>query len=232
MGTVSQKEISMTAQMYRVKPWSLNIREEPNPKAALLGRLKQGDIVESLSISDDKKWLMFRMGEVYGWCVKGFMEKLDEIPEPPAEEFPWMPIAIEEIGVSEIPGIANNSRVLEYLNATTNLGLAARSRDETPWCSAFVNWCMAKAGLQGTKNALARSWLDWGVPLATPRRGCIVVFTREKIFGHVGFYISETDTQIKVLGGNQQDPQTQLYQVSEKYYLKANLLGYRLPKPN
>ncbi len=86
------------------------------------------------------------------------------------------------------------------------------------------------SGLQGTKSALARSWLDWGVPISTPRRGCIVVFERQKIFGHVGFYLEETASDIKVLGGNQQDPQTQLYQVSEKYYPKANLLGYRVPK--
>jgi len=220
----------MTVQQYRVKPWSLNIREEPNPKAALLGKLNQGDILEGLSISDDKKWLMFRKGEVYGWCVKGFLEKLEDIPEPPAEEFPWMPIALEELGVSELPGAGNNSRVLEYLNATTNLGLAARSRDETPWCSAFVNWCVSRAGLTGTRHALARSWLEWGQPLAVPRRGCIVVFERNKIFGHVGFYLEETPTQIKVLGGNQEDPVTHLYQVSEKYYPKSALLGYRVPK--
>jgi hypothetical protein len=57
-----------------------------------------------------------------------------------------------------------------------------------------------------------------------------VVFEREKIFGHVGFYIGETETEIKVLGGNQQDPATQLFQVSEKYYPKKALLGYRQPK--
>ena len=221
----------MKMDKYKVRPWSLNIREEPNPKAALLGKLNQGDIVEALDVSDDKKWLMFRMGEVYGWCVKGFLDKVVEPPPPPVEEFPWMPIAEAEKGVSEVPGTGNNSRVLEYLNTTTNIGISARSHDETPWCSAFVNWCVQKAGLQPTKSALARSWLSWGVPLATPRRGCIVVFEREKIFGHVGFYLGETPSEIKVLGGNQQDPQTHLYQVSEKYYLKANLLGYRIPKP-
>ena len=120
--------------------------------------------------------------------------------------------------------------MLEYLQATSNLGSAARSRDETPWCSAFVNWCVKQAGLVGTKSALARSWLNWGEPLSTPRRGCIAVFERERIFGHVGFYLEETDTQIKVLGGNQQDPQTGVYQVGEKFYPKSALLGYRQPK--
>jgi uncharacterized protein (TIGR02594 family) len=220
----------MTDRQYKVRPLSLNVREEPNPRAVLLGKLHQGDVVEELGISDDRKWLMFRMGELYGWCVKGFLDEVvNEHPSPP-EEFPWMPVAEAEKGVSEIAGAGNNSRVLEYLQATGNLGSAARSRDETPWCSAFVNWCVKQAGLVGTKSALARSWLDWGEPLSVPRRGCIVIFERERIFGHVGFYIGETDTEIKVLGGNQQDAQTGVYQVSEKFYPKSALLGYRQPK--
>jgi hypothetical protein len=63
-----------------------------------------------------------------------------------------------------------------------------------------------------------------------PRRGCIVVFQREKKFGHVGFYLEETGTHIKVLGGNQQNLETQIFEVSEKYYPKSELLGYWIPK--
>jgi uncharacterized protein (TIGR02594 family) len=77
---------------------------------------------------------------------------------------------------------------------------------------------------------LARSWLSWGQATQTPRRGCIVVFQREKKFGHVGFYLEETDTEIKVLGGNQQNLQTRMFEVSEKYYPRSELLGYRIPK--
>jgi uncharacterized protein (TIGR02594 family) len=222
-------EKTMTARQYKVRPWSLNVREDPNPKAALLGKLHRGDVVEELGISDDRKWLMFRMGELYGWCVKGFLDPVIE-NSPPPEEFPWMPIAEREKGVSEVPGAGNNPRVVEYLHATSNLGEATRSKDETPWCSAFVNWCVREAGLQGTRSALARSWLSWGEPISTPRRGCIVVFERERIFGHVGFYLGETADAVQVLGGNQQDPVSGIYQVSEKYYPKSALLGYRVPK--
>jgi uncharacterized protein (TIGR02594 family) len=141
-----------------------------------------------------------------------------------------MAFAEKEKGVSEIPGSGNNPRVLEYLRSTTNLGVSATSKDETPWCSAFVNWCLEQAGYERTKNALARSWLDWGQKIDTPRRGCIVVFQREKKFGHVGFYLEETATHIKVLGGNQQNPETAIFEVSEKYYPKTDFLGYRIPK--
>jgi uncharacterized protein (TIGR02594 family) len=129
-----------------------------------------------------------------------------------------------------VPGSGNNPRVLEYLQSTTNLSRSATSRDETPWCSAFVNWCLRQAGYERTKNALARSWLSWGQPIDTPRRGCIVVFQREKKFGHVGFYLEETEAHIKVLGGNQQDLETRIFEVSKKYYPRSELLGYRIPK--
>jgi uncharacterized protein (TIGR02594 family) len=215
----------MTKTRYRVRASKLNIREAPKTASSLLGELHKDDILERIDESDDGKWIKFQRDGMEGWCVKGFLEKL-----APVVDFPWMPIAEKERGISETPGLGNTARVVEYLKATTNLGSAARAQDETPWCSAFVNWCLEQAGIKGTGSALARSWLDWGQAIDTPRRGCIVVFSREKVFGHVGFYLDETETEIKVLGGNQQDAQTKIYQVSEKYYPKSALLGYRVPK--
>ena len=93
--------------------------------------------------------------------------------------------------------------IVEYLHST-NLGKPANSNDETFWCSAFVNWCTEKGGYEGTDSAWALDWAGWGKKAAPPRRGCIVVFRRDE-GGHVGFYISETATHIKILGGNQND---------------------------
>jgi len=207
----------------------LNIRAAPTTTSNTLGRLAIDDVIEKIGDSDDGKWIKFSFNGVDGWSSRQYLAKVPYIP-PPGEDFPWMVIAEKEKGVSEIPGSGNNPRVLEYLQSTTNLGASAVSRDETPWCSAFVNWCLEQAGYERTKNALARSWLGWGQAINTPRRGCIVVFQREKKFGHVGFYIEETETQIKVLGGNQQNLETKIFEVSEKYYLKSDLLGYRIPK--
>jgi uncharacterized protein (TIGR02594 family) len=82
---------------------------------------------------------------------------------------------------------------------------------------------MERAGFEGTDSARARSWLDWGKKVSTPRRGCIAVFTRNVTQGHVGFYVGETATHVTVLGGNQGD------EVNERPYAKDRLLGYRLP---
>ena len=94
-----------------------------------------------LSASEDRKWLMFRMGELYGWCVKGFLDEVIEEQPTPPEEFPWMSIAEGEKGVSEIAGAGNNSRVLEYLQATSNLGSAARSISQVAYSTGFGHGC-------------------------------------------------------------------------------------------
>lgn len=139
------------------------------------------------------------------------------------EEFPWMTIALREMGVKETPGTGNNPRVVAYLRSTS-LDADMAAKDATPWCSAFVNWCVEGCGIPGSNSAAARSWLTWGQVLTVPRRGCIAVFSRDG-GGHVAFFMgisSELD-QILVLGGNQGD------EVSVRGYDKSRLLGYRLP---
>jgi uncharacterized protein (TIGR02594 family) len=111
--------------------------------------------------------------------------------------------------------------VVEYLRTTT-LPDELASQDETPWCSAFVNWCVTHAALKGTGSAAARSWLSWGQPLDKPRRGCIAVLSRDG-GGHVGFYLRTVGTQIHLLGGNQNNA------VCTRSYDRARLLGYRVP---
>ncbi len=207
---------------------TLNIREAPTTSAKTLGRLSVDNVIEKIGASEDGNWIKFMYNGVEGWSSKKFLKKVPYIP-PPGEDFPWMVTAEKEKGVSEIPGSGNKARVLEYLKSTTNLSRSAASRDETPWCSAFVNWCLEQEGYERTKHAAASSWRDWGQAIDTPRRGCIVVLKREG-GGHVGFYIDETETHVKVLGGNQQNQETKIFEVSEKYFPKSQLLGYRIPK--
>jgi len=134
-------------------------------------------------------------------------------------EPPWLAVARGELGQKEIVGRQNNSRIIEYHAATS---LKAKD-DETAWCSSFANWCLKQAGFKGTNNALAASWLKWGVA-GTARPGAIaVVGTRSTC--HVGFLIEETATHYKLLGGNQGN------QVKVSQYPKGEwfLKGYRWP---
>ena len=107
---------------------------------------------------------------------------------------PWLERALDELGVEEIPGDADNPRIVEYHAATT----LRASDDEVPWCSSFVNWCMRDI-FPTTGSARARSWLAWGIPIAYPAAGCVAILARgggnqpgPKVLdaqGHVGFFV-------------------------------------------
>lgn len=121
----------------------------------------------------------------------------------------WFDIALREIGVTETPGPKATPRILEYLKVTplTQGG----DSDETPWCAAFVNWCLKQAEIDGTRSAAARSFLSWG-ETRERRAGAIVVVKRKAgrtsitASGyHVGFYVSGSARAIRLIGGNQGD---------------------------
>jgi len=137
---------------------------------------------------------------------------------------PWMEIARQEEGVKEVPGSGDNPRIVEYLQSTT-LGTPENENDETPWCSAFVNWCVIQVGFEGTNSAWARSWLDWGqeADWNNLQGGEIVVLSRGTSSGHVGFYTDSTDETVTLLGGNQNN------QVCEAEFSQSRILGIRVP---
>lgn len=130
-------------------------------------------------------------------------------------------IALAEYGIKETVGNLHNSEVLKYFHES---GFSSVKDDETSWCSAFMCWCVMKAGLPHTQNLMARSWLDWGTKVFTPEIGDIAVFWRESAtspWGHVGIYVRNDGTQVWTLGGNQNN------EVSVKPYPGSKLLGYR-----
>jgi uncharacterized protein (TIGR02594 family) len=134
-----------------------------------------------------------------------------------------------ELDIHEYAGSGKghtNQRIIEYFNTTT----LHTDQDETPWCSAFVNWVITKSGRRGTNNAAAISWLKWGAHLSTPRYGAIVVIynpnhERGSSGNHVGFWVSETSTHFKLLGGNQGD-KVKYADFSKKGW---QIKGYRWP---
>lgn len=143
-----------------------------------------------------------------------------EAPLDPTAQAPlWYKIAYKEIGVKEfIPG--DNPRIVEYHMATR----LKATHDQISWCSSFVCWCLESAGMSSTRNAWARSYLDWGIYLEKPRLGCIVIFSRGLDSGHVAFFTEDRGDNVLVLGGNQKDS------VCFAEYEKSKILGYRWPR--
>jgi uncharacterized protein (TIGR02594 family) len=149
------------------------------------------------------------------------------LPAPPAPSkakgwLSWFELAKAEIGTLEGAGKGNNPRVVQYY---ADAGFAGVKSDDVAWCAAFANAMLVRAGFPGTASLAARSFLTWGKTVAKPYPGCVVVFKRGDSAwqGHVAFYVGETATHIKVLGGNQSD------KVSIANYPRSKLLGYREP---
>ena len=207
-------------KMYVVVAEGLNLREAPSLQGSVKKILAKDSTVTLLDVSGDGYWLKVKQNGMTGWAAQKYL--LARVPQPKRSEFPWYAVARAEIGVREVTGSGDNPRIVEYLQSTT-LDAPDASQDETPWCSAFANWCVERAGYAGTDSAWARSWLQWGVPTDKPREGCIVVLERGEGSGHVGFYVSSTPTEIRLLGGNQSD------MVRESSYPRERLMGYRLP---
>ena len=132
--------------------------------------------------------------------------------------------ALAEIDQREILGKEDNPRILQYFEV---MGLdGARLKDETAWCSAFMNAICIFANYERTMKLNARSWLNAGtVPTEGRHRiGDVCILWRvspDDWRGHVAIYIHEDDTNVWLLGGNQRN------KVCIMKYRKSRVLGYR-----
>lgn len=128
--------------------------------------------------------------------------------------------AFAYVGLAEQPGSAHEPRILDMF---ARAGHPQVNNDETAWCAAFAHVVLGEAGIKGTGELTARSYLNWGEPLGKPERGCIVVFKRGSSTwqGHVAFYLGRDGGRIWVIGGNQSNA------VTVASYPESSLLGFR-----
>ena len=94
------------------------------------------------------------------------------------------------------------------------------------WCADFINFILRRTGHVTTNSRSARSFLDYGKRIDSPRVGAIVVLTRGgPNNGHVGI-VRGTDGagNIIVISGNHGN------KVWESPYPKSRVLGYVIPK--
>lgn len=132
----------------------------------------------------------------------------------------WILEARRHIGVREIPGAKHEPLIVQMWKAIKRGGI---KDDETPWCAAFVGFCLENVGIVSSRFESAKSYLTWGQKLDGPAPGCIVVFTRDG-GGHVGFLEGLTiDGRLLVLGGNQGN------EVNIRAFPEDRVSGYRWP---
>jgi uncharacterized protein (TIGR02594 family) len=203
----------------------LNVRAGPGESFRVLSQLPFGAMVSArgqagpwmeLDLQGDGAMDGFGHGAFLRLVSGGLPLPTDLSPTP-------YDIARAELAfdVREVPGAGSNPRIVMY-HATTSDGAES---DGVAWCSSFVNYCVEQAGLVGTDSKWARSWHDngWGRDVTkSAREGDIVVWRREGATtkgGHVGFFVSEDDDSIEVLGGNQSN------RVRLQRYPKAGKMG-------
>lgn len=152
----------------------------------------------------------------------------------------WMAVAEAEAALpaplrTEIPGPDANPTILKYWQAVRHH--RPTEGDETPWCAAFVNWCLAQAGYDGTWHPGARSFArNWGVRVGTPVWGCITVLSNEQGVdpqgtwaGHVGFFVRQQGDSVFLLGGNQGNTvNISRYDTKGPKYLVGHYLPHRI----
>ena len=93
------------------------------------------------------------------------------------------------------------------------------------WCADFINFILRRTGHTTTNSRSARSFLDYGKRIDSPRVGAIVVLQRGgPNNGHVGI-VRGTDGagNIIVISGNHGN------KVWESPYPKSRVLGYVIP---
>lgn len=207
-----------------------SLKPSPRLKADGVFGKKTQDAVKRLQ--QEKKLSVDGVVGKNTWAVLGIKPKPSSTPNV-MEGPPWYKIAQAEAGIREIAGTKHTKRIIEY-HSTTTLGAKT---DEVPWCSSFVNWVVIQAGIKGTNNALAKSWITWGVKVVNPTPGVITVIKRKdknknldtttgsSTGYHVGFFQSSTATTITLLGGNQSNQVK-----SSTFYLKSyEVVAYRVP---
>ncbi len=111
-----------------------------------------------------------------------------------------------------------NPVIKEFFRATETVPHG----DITPWCAAFINWCIARGNSETetktfnpkaldmtTRSAASGSFRCW-TETTTPMEGDLAVFAQKGSEGrtcsgqgHVAFFLGRDEKRIKILGGNQ-----------------------------
>ena len=140
---------------------------------------------------------------------------------------PWFAVAKAEFdkGIKE-----PNPRILDYFKAIN----FATTTTKTPWCAAFVSFCMKSSGDPTIANsvptkgpALAATWRNWGSPLPLAGEipvGAVTVLSPSEpadSSGHVSFFVRAEGDNVVLLGGNQSDS------VKESTYKKSKIVALR-----
>jgi uncharacterized protein (TIGR02594 family) len=92
------------------------------------------------------------------------------------------------------------------------------------WCADFMNFVLARSGLEGTSSRAAGSFASYGQRLSGPKVGAIAVIARGKSAGHVGIVtgIDPSGNPILISGNHNNT-------VAEAAYPRGRVMAYVWP---
>lgn len=109
-------------------------------------------------------------------------------------------------------GNPGNPRIIEcYRVAGGVLDGADRRQDHHMWCAAFVSWALDTAGIQSPRTMGSQTFrtygseVDWRTLEGIRKYDIVVLKSRTRSGGHVGFAVGVKNGRIQILGGNQND---------------------------
>lgn len=140
-------------------------------------------------------------------------------------EAPWLDEARKHIGTSEVPGVSDNPKIMQWF---ADAGASWPEHDEVPWCAGFVGAMLENTGFKGSGSLMARSYLAVGMKLDRPQPGCIAIFPRGKPpAGHVAF-VEEVDLSRGTMTTIDGNVSNKVKRVKRKI---DSALGFRWPEP-
>ena len=157
-----------------------------------------------------------KLGEAFKLARQLFIRHVPEVFA--SGSAPWMTEARRLEGLNLSEAKAADQAVIKGLFAATDHGAITAERAPA-WCGAFAAHCLKTGGGPAAASipkgaAWAANWRDWGdqslgmgqggqsVPL-----GAVVVLSPDPgttdSSGHVGFFVRQSDSHVRLLGGNQ-----------------------------
>lgn len=121
---------------------------------------------------------------------------------------PWIDVAMSLMGTKEVPGAANNPKIIAWSKVIGGNIEKSYIADSIPWCGLFVAYCLVSVGIPPVTDALwALNWRNLGEKQASPSFGSVFTMSRQG-GGHTGFAVSQDKHHWHILGGNQGDSVT------------------------
>jgi uncharacterized protein (TIGR02594 family) len=116
-----------------------------------------------------------------------------------------------------------NPMIVEFFTATSK----PANNDMIPWCAAFANWCLERAGHIGSRSSSSQKFISrYFKQIQDGEPGDLAIFTcydkcdgKTLGIGHVAFLKERlTDNRIRVVGGNQKKDKEYYSIISEKVF--------------